>query len=196
MSQTSYTSNAASFGSESSTDNVLKRCHSDFEEQEVLKSKVAKKNVITPELVSALDRTNTSDRNAMHIISSVLLSIGEDPEGYNLSSSTIRNNRIKLRKDIAANVKNTFQNELCLVIHWDGKLFTSGSLKEERLPIIASGVHIEQLLSIPAVDKGTGVKEAHAIYAVLKEWNLIDSVKAFCFDTTAVNTGKFSSNNY
>ncbi|XP_074114024.1 uncharacterized protein LOC141537090 [Cotesia typhae] len=48
---------------------------------------------------------------------------------------------------------------------------------------------IGMLLSVPAIDRGTGVKEADAIYTVLNEWNLIDCVKAFCFDTTATNTG-------
>lgn len=150
---------------------------------------------MTSKLVSALNRTNTSDESAMHIISAAIISsIGKNPKDYNLSYSTIHNTRIKLRKNIALNIKNMFEDNQCLVIHWDTKLLTSlRSSKVERLAIIAFGVHVEQeqLLSVPMIDEGTGVKQVDAIHGILKEWNLVNSVKAFCFDTTSVNIGKF-----
>lgn len=99
---------------------------------------------------------------------------------------------MKMRKSIATDIKNNFpDNHHCLVVHWDGKLLTSlGASKKERLPIIVSGVNIEQLLSVPMLDKSTGANQAKIIYQVLKEWNHVDQVKAMCFDTTAVNSGK------
>lgn len=143
--QNSGTSNFYSLGSQSSTYSELKRDHSDFEDElEVPNAKIPKINIMTLQLVSTLDRTQTRSRDSIHIISSVIMSIGEIPDNYNLSRSTIHNARIKIQKDIALNIKNTFINHQCLVIHWDGKLLPLvGSSKVERLPIIASGVNVE-----------------------------------------------------
>ncbi|XP_057336479.1 uncharacterized protein LOC130675041 [Microplitis mediator] len=169
----------------------LKRSQSDFED-ELPKAKLRKIDVMTPELVSALDRTKTSDRNAMYIISAVITSLGFDIDKYNLSYTTIRNARISMREEIAETLKDDIRdNTQGLVVHWDGKLLPTliNTLKVERLPIIVSGQNIEQLLGVPIVEEATGINQAEIIYKVLNEWNISSRIKAMCFDTTAVNTG-------
>lgn len=60
----------------------------------------------------------------------------------------------------------------------------------ERLPIVVSGVGTEQLLGVPKLDNATGFNQSEVIFEVLNEWNIVDRVKAMCFDTPSVNTGK------
>lgn len=54
---------------------------------------------------------------------------------------------------------------------------------------IAVAEGIEKLLGVPMCQTGQGVEEANAVYKTLESWNLIDRVKAMCFDTTGSNTG-------
>lgn len=76
-------------------------------------------------------------------------------------------------------------------MHWDGKLMTDISGKEvvDRLPILVSGVDIDQLLNVPKLPSGTGESMAEAVNKTIDEWGLSDQVKGMCFDTTSSNTG-------
>lgn len=178
-------------GSQSSKGSDLKRTHSDFED-DLPEIKIRKKSIMTPELVSALDRNQISNRQAMHIISAVLLSLGLDINDYNLSYSTILNARNKFRKEIVEKIKNDMELSKCLIVHWDGKLLPTDFSKKkvERLPIAVTGVNTNQLLAAPLVYEATGISEAEVVFEVLNEWNIVDSIKGMCFDTPAVNTGK------
>lgn len=177
-------------GSQSSKGSDLKRTHSDFED-ELPEVKIRKTSIMTPELVSTLDRNQISTRQAMHVISAVLLSLGLDINNYNLSYSTIFNARNKFRKEIVEKIKNDLQLPRCLIVHWDGKsLPTDFSKKKvERLPIAVTGVNTDQLLAAPMVYEATGISEAEVVFEVLNEWNITDNIKGMCFDTPAVNTG-------
>ena len=55
-----------------------------------------------------------------------------------------------------------------------------------------------QLLSVPKLPYGTGESQAHAIFQVLKEWNVQYSIEALYFDTgtTSSNTGRINCNNW
>lgn len=178
--------------SQFSSSTELKRTRSDFE-NELSEPAVKKKNIMTPELVGALDRTGTSDRNAMHIISAVVVSAGLNVADFNLSISTIRSNRIKLRKQEAMRIKNEIQTAHSLVVHWDGKLLpkVTGSTKVEILPIVITGIGTEELLGVPKLQKATGHNQAMVIIETLIEWGVTDRVKAMCYDTTSVNTGNY-----
>lgn len=61
--------------------------------------------------------------------------------------------------------------------------------KVKRLAVILTGLGSEQLLEIPRLDSGTKSDCAQAVVEVMNEWNIADSIKALCFDTTSVNTG-------
>ncbi|XP_074096012.1 uncharacterized protein LOC141525415 [Cotesia typhae] len=149
---------------------------------------------MTEVLVAVLDRTKTSNRSAMHIISAVITSLGLDIDNYNISYTTIRNVRLKFRKTVAGNLKDGIQETAQnFIVHWDGKLLPELSnqpmKKVERLPIVVSGMDVEQLLGVPALDESTGANEAEVIFETLNEWNVTDSIVGMCFDTTSVNTG-------
>lgn len=177
--------------SEGSSSN-LKRIPSNFEDELPANSKVAKLNIITPEVVAALDRTNTTDRNATIIVAAVTQSLGIDINDVNLCPSTIHRQRIKARKNIAETLKKNFSTPENLTVHWDVKLLPeiTGPAKVERLPIVVTGLNCEQLLGVPKLEKSTGENQATVIIDILRQWNLTDCVRALCFDTTSVNTGK------
>ncbi|KAK0075523.1 hypothetical protein PV325_006785, partial [Microctonus aethiopoides] len=78
LSQNSDASNIISLYSQLSIGTELKRNHFDFkDEMEIPKTKIAKNDLMARKLVSVLDRTNTSDKSAMYIISSVISMIDE-----------------------------------------------------------------------------------------------------------------------
>ena len=60
----------------------------------------------------------------------------------------------------------------------------------DRLPILVSGEGVIKLLAVPKLDTSTADVIATAIMDVVEDWELADRVRAFCFDTTAVNTGR------
>lgn len=180
-----------SFCSFTSHSSGLKRTCSDFENELPVPPKMKKIDILTPELVSALDRTQTSDRNAMFIISAVVTSLGLDINRYNVSYSSIRNARISKRDEIVDLIKKEEIKESC-VVHWDGKTLPTGQgvSKAERLSILISGTNTEKILHAPFLSDGTGMSQASAVFETLTEWNICDNIKAMCFDTTASNTGK------
>lgn len=96
-----------------------------------------------------------------------------------------------MRKTIAEEIKSGIQTANSLIVHWDGKILSDivDHGKIERLPIVITGLNTEQLLGVPKLERGTGEKQTAIIFKTLKEWNLIERIKAMCFDTTSSNTG-------
>lgn len=152
-----------------------------------------KKRIMTPALASALDRTCTSDRNAMFILSATTTSLGLNINDYYLSSSTVRRSRIENRKALTNELKNCLQTASHLVAHFDGKLLEDIAGKEiiDRIPVPVSGLDTSHLLGAPKIRNGTGEQQADAVVQTLREWKLDECVKALCFDTTAANTGNY-----
>ncbi|XP_074109076.1 uncharacterized protein LOC141533883 [Cotesia typhae] len=164
---------------------------SDLEYEPPILTKRAKINVLTPEVVSALDRANVSSRNAMFIIAPVLSAVGIKIEDTTLSYRSIQRARMVQRKDIAQGLKDNFKTHDKYVVHWDGKMLNDliESKSVERLPVLLTAYGTEQLLGVPIMNSGTAVNQTSAILSTLSEWGIIKYVKAMCFDTTAVNTG-------
>lgn len=174
----------------SSTSVVSKRSVSDFEDELPQQPNQKKLKLFTPALISALDRTKTTDRNAWHIIVAVVSALGHDADQVP-SHSTIRRHRIEGRKQIANDLKQNLRTASSLVVHWDGKMLPDIVDKEkvDRLPILISGLNTQQLLAVPKLEKSTGINQALIITETLDEWNITERVKAMCFDTPSVNTG-------
>lgn len=147
--------------------------------------------LVDSHLASSLDAAKLSDRKAAIVITSTLKSAGSDPMEFNVNRSSIRRQRQKHRKEMAESLKREFKTNLPLTVHWDGKLLEdiTGHETVDRLPILVSGQGIDQLLSVPKLDRGTGEACASAVYGTILEWGLSDKVKCMCFDTTAVNSG-------
>ena len=151
--------------------------------------------VVNPEVAAALDRTNTSDRKAAHILSA-LASTGQlqhDVEELIISPSAIRRARMKHREIFASEVKATFDTEVPLILHWDGKImddFTGpGREHIDRLTILVSGQNVVKLLSVPKLYDGTAATISQTVTETMDEWGLRSRIKGLCFDTTASNTG-------
>jgi hypothetical protein len=125
------------------------------------------------------------------VLAATAESLGHDIDELNISRSSIRRGRQTFRADQARFLKDNFQSSVSLVVHWDEKLLEdlTGNEQVDRLPVIVSGARVNQLLGVPKLISGTGEAQACAVYKLLVEWRLTDSVKAMCFDTTASNTG-------
>jgi len=46
-----------------------------------------------------------------------------------------------------------------------------------------------KLLGVPKIPKGTREAQATAVFELLEEWNLIESINCMSFDTTASDSG-------
>lgn len=151
-----------------------------------------RKTILSPNVLSALDRTKTSDRYAVHTLSAVLHASGQQIDEFNVNRSSIWRARQQHRKDRCAELKSGFSGEKPLTLHWDGKLMAelTGDDKVDRLPIIVSGSGVEQLLSVPKLPAGTGKAMAEAIYEAVTDWKLENWIRSICFDTTSSNTGR------
>jgi hypothetical protein len=151
-------------------------------------------NILTPSVLSSLDRTKTSDRYAVQIIAPVIQATGHNIEHFSISRSSIRRYRQKNRLEFSLKLKSEFNPQKPLVLHWDGKLMQdlTGDNKVDRLPIIVSGSGTEQLLCVPKLCSGTGLAMAEALMDTISEWGIADSIKALSFDTTSSNTGRLN----
>ena len=147
-----------------------------------------------PHFIASLDRTKTTPRQAMHIVAPALKAVGVDIDAMSLSTSTIYRARKTVRKSLVQNQKELFVPNTPLVAHFDGKLLpdSDGHSEElvDRMPIVVSGVNIEQLLAIPKLPKSTGDLMGKAVVQTLQNWKGVpDWLAGLCFDTTSSNTG-------
>ena len=138
---------------------------SDFEQQLVdsqaqkkIKTVSKQKNIVTPELASALDRTRMSNRSAAFLLAATAESLGHNSQNYSVNRESIRKYRRKYREEIAREILLSFKANVPLVIHWDGKMMPSLTSKEsvDRLAVLVSGQGITKLLGVPMIDNGTG----------------------------------------
>lgn len=144
--------------------------------------------------MSALDRTNTSNRNAVYILGAVSESLGVPIEDTNLSYNTVRRRRLEARQDIVDDLRNNIQFPGNLILHWDTKFLQDICIydKVDRLAVLVSGLNFEQLLGIPKIESGTGEHQAMSIIDLLDRWGITNCIKGLCFDTTASNSGKLN----
>ena len=108
------------------------------------------------------------------------------------SASSILRQRSIVRQRIAQDIKQTFQPEVTLTVHWDGKMLAGliSKKKEDRLAIAVSGEGISKLLAVPAIPSGTGKAQADAVFEAIEDWKITDRVTFMCFGTTSSNTGR------
>jgi len=151
----------------------------------------ARKNIITPGLAAALDRTGISSRQATFVLAEAAKCFGHDMADVNVNRMSIHRHRKQHRAQFVKEYKSKFPLSASLVVHWDGKLMEDLTSKQhvDRLPVIVTGEGISQLLGVPKIASGTGEAQASAVKCLIDEWNLCDRVGALCFDTTASNTG-------
>lgn len=149
------------------------------------------RKTIAPSMAAALDRTNVSNRKASIIFTTAAHSLGVNVQEMATSSSAIRRSRTRLRATAAELIKQEFNPQCPIVVHWDGTLLPALSGKElvDRLPVIVSGEIEDKLLGVPKLQSGTGEAQASAVFKILNDWHIADKVIGMTFDTTSVNTG-------
>ena len=165
---------------------------------------------MSPDLISALDRSKTSDYGTMRILAKVFTQF-ETPDGkrlklddLSLSRATIARSRNEQRTVIADQEKEKFKLNmpLYLVLGWDGKMILDIlNIKHEIECMVLSGApgYIEGKIidAIALTDENgnptsTGLAQAEAVLLSVMEWGAADNIVAFSFDTTASNTGIYS----
>ncbi|KAK2713450.1 hypothetical protein QYM36_009353 [Artemia franciscana] len=152
-----------------------------------------RKAVIPPELATTLDRIKMSDRKAMFIISETAKSLGHNITDFTLNCDSIHRLRMKHQSVQSAALKAKFQDNIPLVIHWNGKLIAYLTSKEQvEQPIIVSGKGVFQLLTVAKLTSGTGEAQAPAVYSAIEDWCITENIRAMCFDTTSSNTGRLA----
>ena len=138
-----------------------------------------RKEVLSPNLSAALDRTKTTDRMATYTIAKTAQSLGHNVSELILNRSTIRRKRIEHRSTKSLEVQSNFKPNSCLVVHWDSKLMKDITERSfvDRLPALVTGNGISQLLRIAKIPTSSGDAQANAVLETLQQWNITDAVQ-------------------
>ncbi|KAK2727185.1 hypothetical protein QYM36_007871 [Artemia franciscana] len=124
-----------------------------------------RKNLITPQLIAALDRYQLIIRDSFYILNVVVEALGLSSDDFPINKSSIQRIRTETRKSRAEAIKADFQ-----------------TMYPTR----------EQLLAVPKIENSSGKHQAKAISTALFDGNLLDNVQIICCDATASNTGRFN----
>ncbi|KAG0722968.1 hypothetical protein GWK47_043521 [Chionoecetes opilio] len=144
-------------------------------------------------LISTWDREKLSVRQATSTFAATTQVLGMDIGSMAVSKSTVHRARIAGREQAAEKIVELRNQEIPerLVLHWDGKLLPSLSGDtEDRIAVLLTGEDdAEFLLGVPASSDSTGRNVAAVVLKEVDEAGVRDKIIAFCFDTTASNTG-------
>ena len=159
-------------------------------------------------LTQGLDRTRTSDREAMRIIAKQYKGMktsdgaAVDLNDVTLSYSTIRRHRIKNREVICKEARDHFLANMPprVVLHWDGKMLKdiTGRVHEMEAillsgyPVFEEGklIGVIELVDEEGKMSGTGETQCNACITQVRDWGAAGNIVALCFDTTSSNTGR------
>lgn len=145
-------------------------------------------------LVASLDICKVSDRNAVRIIIATAESLGHKLNDLIINRSSIRRMRHCLRAERTTKLREVFQKDLpkIITVHWDEKMLPClfGKERVERLLVIITYQQKEKLLGVPAIVESTGKEQALAVFEMLEDWQLTDTVQAICCCTTSTNMGR------
>ncbi|KAG0711437.1 hypothetical protein GWK47_020605 [Chionoecetes opilio] len=144
-------------------------------------------------LISTWDREKLSVRQATSTFAATAQVLGMDIGSMSVSKSTVHRARIAGREQAAEKIVELRNQEIPerLVLHWDGKLLPSLSGDtEDHIAVLLTGEDdAEFLLGVPASSDSTGRNVAAVVLKEVDEAGVRDKIIAFCFDTTASNTG-------
>ena len=112
-------------------------------------------NIISPGLAATLDMTGISSRRATFVLAEAAKSFGHDIRNMNINRMSIYRHRKQHRAQFVNECNAQFPSNVCLVVHWDGKLMEdiTGNKHVDRLPVIVSGEGTSQLLGAPKVQR-------------------------------------------
>ena len=160
----------------------------------------------SPELCAMLDRTATSSRKAVGLVSSLLRS-GKidgkqvDLNQFSISRPTLERKRINNRTVLMMQEMQDFEKNKpeYAGLHWDGKLMLdiTGELQEHEAILVSGSPHylegkilcVAKLMDEEGNPTSTGEAQADAVLGQVKAWSVEENIVALVFDTTASNTG-------
>ena len=164
--------------------------------------------MMSPDLTAGLDRTRTSDREAMRILAKQYKGM-KTPDGapvdlndVMISRSTIRRYRIKNRDVICKEARDHFLARMPprVVLHWDGKMLKdiTGRVHEMEAILLSGYPEFEEGKLIGVIElvdeegkmSGTGESQCNACITQVRDWGAEGAIVALCFDTTSSNTGR------
>ena len=149
----------------------------------------------SPILNSVCIRNKITPTEKSALLHAIITECNGSVSAVNLSVTTAYKYNFEVRDRIVENIKSDWTPPSIGLLQWDGKLILTldGFGKEERLPVLISGIGGSKLLGVPAIHNkssdSTGKLIAQATVPLLEEWNCKDSVVGMVFDTTASNTG-------
>ena len=159
-----------------------------------------------PGVCAMLDRTGTSIREAVGVVSSILksgVSGGKqvDLNQFSLSTSSLFRKRNHNRSVLMEQEMMDFKNKkpVYAALHWDGKLMkdVTGKLQEHESVLVSGSPHylegkilcVCKLLNEDGEPTSTGEAQAEAVLEQVKAWEVEENIVALVFDTTASNSG-------
>ena len=148
-------------------------------------------NVISPDVVQAIDAAKLSSPQAAVVISAVAATLGVPVKDTNVNVKTIQSRRDRCRNEIVQKLKKDFKPDCVLTLHWDGKIVQKLDSKDpqDRQAIVVTGETTAQLLGCPKVPNGTAEAIKVVVMEEVEEWDILEKIKALSFDTTTVNSG-------
>ena len=85
-------------------------------------AKIGRFQMMSPGVTEALDRTKTTDRAAVIILTKVAEALGHDPKDININRTSIHSHRVKHRALFVEAIKMKFAPNVPLTVHWDCSL--------------------------------------------------------------------------
>lgn len=143
--------------------------------------RLKKIDVMTPDVVQALDASKVSNNQAAVILAAAAKALGVNVDNTNINRSTILQKRSQNRIEEASKQVQKFSTDEVLTLHWDGKIVPALTGREDvervdRQAIVVTGITTNQLLGAPALKHATGVAIARAVADHVIMWDLVDKV--------------------
>ena len=153
----------------------------------------------SPKVVSSLVRNKITPTAITSVLHDIVEAAGSDPKKLHLSHQYAWRSQNETVGIIQEQIKDNWRPPQRSCLHWDGKLMDTldGRNKEERLPILLSGVGGIKLLGVPAIGHKSSDKMGKLIsescVSLLEDWKCADTVCGMVFDTTSSNTGALTA---
>ncbi|ESO02818.1 hypothetical protein HELRODRAFT_174241 [Helobdella robusta] len=159
------------------------------------KTRTVQDMLSSPDVASALDKINLSDRKFTVLAAAIAQASGQDIRDTSLSRSTVHRKRQQHRSIVDSSIRQQFQDRdrNPLLVHWDGKIMNDDPhSRTDRLAVVVTGCNVEKILGIVKIASSTGQAQANATFQLFKLWDVSEDIIGMCFDTTAANTGTSS----
>ena len=155
-------------------------------------NKPKKINVMGPVQLGGMGR-NVSAGDSVVIAATVATILGKSLDETNISLSTAKYQRKKVRKQTAAKLRENYVPPEMAAVGFDGKTVKlKGPAKmSNRFAVVINTIgedKNEKILAIPETSSGSGKAESEVVIGTLKENGIKTQVKVILFDTTSTNT--------